>query len=546
MFMYRSTLCALALGLGVPLAGGATAEAGWVKGMIGSNKSAKLPTFSALVPATEGTVALAQVSVSLKSDAGSEDVTLVESNAWLHGTATLKALPKADATLALTLYDKASAALVSFSGTLTSTGVVTLTPDATKDPSTDCASKTGCTTDTSGTTVDVEVLAGEVFAGTSGYELTVDLAGADTYEVAYGAFVVTEGKTATKAEIGWEATGSVWDGELALDPEGVIESKVTTYDTAGKKIESASFKLGEAWSDDGEGVNVLATDDDPLTVVGVYQKPDYTYSDATAYVARTSTVLAIVSEGWTATTVPVSAKVELNGGSTLTIPVNSYQRKGTLTMLSGIVSGPRLLVTHGGTTLYDSSLTDLGERSCTNGVCVTFVEDEAGDYGLSVSEYGLEATKLADTLELTVTTYDKSGVKQSSEAVGIEFEDDISAVFANEISFTADPLGFVLAGKVSLLSASDSKGKQKTLAKGQFKGSFSRDGDGELGLAGVDKQAGASPASFLSAGKAVAFELTDKNGDGIVSAPPLLPRDWPGGYRPSRAWTWDLEKNIKG
>ncbi len=542
MILYRPTLCALALSVGVPLAGGAKAEAGGrlIFGVNQNESSSRVDVLasgektrvkfgqcwvfasvgSSLAPDGTGTSATA----SITSDAGSEDVTLAESNAWLHGAATLKALPKTDATLALTLYDKASASFVSFSGTLTTNGVVTLTADATKDTST-----------------DVEVLAGEVFAATSGYELTVDLAGADTYEVAYGTFVVTEGKTETKAEIGWDATGSVWDGDLTLEHEGVIETKVTTYDSAGKKLESSKSKLGEAWSDDGEGINVLATDEDPLTVVGMLgRRVDILPDGRVLYVASR---LAIVSEGWTSTTVPASAKVELTGGSTITIPVNSYQRKGGLCMLSGLVRSSRMLVTHGGTTIYDSSVTDLGERSCTDGTCATFVEDEDGDYALSVSEYGLDALKLADTVELTLTTYDKSGVKESSEGVEIEFEDDVSAVFANDVSFTEDPVGLDLSGKVSLLSAADSKGKEKTLAKGKFYGSLSRDGDGDLGLAGADKDVVSSKGSIVKAGSAVAFELTDTDKDGVISGPPLAPKDAPGGKKGKNSHNWSLEEN---
>lgn len=164
------------------------------------------------------------------SGAGDETIPLVESDAWLHGAASLSALPKTDATLTLTLYDNASASLMSFSGTLGTDGAVSLLADAVKDTG-GCTSKSGCT-DTTVEVVDIEVLAGEVFAASGGYELTVDLAGADTYDVAYATFIVTEStevttcnaekvctttgsSTSTKAEVGWDAIGAVWEGDLA-------------------------------------------------------------------------------------------------------------------------------------------------------------------------------------------------------------------------------------------------------------------------------------------------------------------------------------------
>lgn len=57
---------------------------------------------------------------------GSEDVGLVESNTWLHGSAKLTALLKTDAALTLPLYDKGSASLLSLSGTLGGDGALEL------------------------------------------------------------------------------------------------------------------------------------------------------------------------------------------------------------------------------------------------------------------------------------------------------------------------------------------------------------------------------------------------------------------------------------
>ena len=554
MSNHRSVLCALALFVVVPMMGGGSAEAGGFGKIrrIASHTSDQGAYRVAVVD--DGTAS--SVTASVKSDAGSENVTLVESDAWLHGAATIKALPKTDATLTLTLYDKGSASLMSFSGTLGTDGAVALTADATKDTggggTCDASYRTGCaddTSDTSATTLDIEVLAAEVFAASGGYELGIDLAGADTYEVAYAAITVDEtvtldsteescsydrkgglcvlsGTVRSQVEVGWDAVGAVWEGELTVEPEGVIDVKVKSYDMKGEELESTKVALGVPWIDGGEGVNVLALDEDPLTGVGVLRR-GYRGNGVKCQAINNCDRMAVTSEGWTSTTVPVSAKVELTDGGTITIPVNSYQRlsfdRGQPIGLGLVDDDYSLIVTGGSLTLYDSARTEFGEPSCSNGICLRFIKDEqSGEIFVHSSEYGTDATKLADTLDLTVTVYDKAGVKQSSEYVTVEFEDDITAVFANEITFSEDPIGLDLSGKVSLLGAADSKGKQKTLAKGKFYGSFSRDGDGDLVLAGEEKDAVSSEGSIVVAGDSVAFELTDTNKDGVVNGPPLV------------------------
>ena len=232
--------------------------------------------------------------------------------------------------------------------------------------------------------------------------------------------------------------------------------------------------------------------------------------------------------GWTPATVPAEAKVELTNGGTITIPVNSYQRVGDTFRpaffdisytLDSVVT-----ITSGSLTLYDSSKTELGEPSCANGLCFRFITPESGEKDIFVhsSAYGSDATELPDDMDITITVYDEKGVKVDSEDVSVEFEEEVTAVFANEISFSEDPLGLDLSGEVSLLGAADRKGKQKTLSKGKFFGSFSRDGDGDLTLAGADKNAGTSEGNIVVAGDSVAFELTDTNKDGVIDGPPII------------------------
>ena len=64
------------------------------------------------VSGDSGTVAA--VIAEIESDTGEEELPLVESDAWLNGAATIAALPAADAGLTVTLYDSASASLISF------------------------------------------------------------------------------------------------------------------------------------------------------------------------------------------------------------------------------------------------------------------------------------------------------------------------------------------------------------------------------------------------------------------------------------------------
>ena len=549
MSIHRSAICALVLFVAMPMVGGGTAEAVtmpdgriWIGGL-------KLKSRVAIVD--DGTAS--SVTATIKSDAGDEDVTLVESDAWLHGAASFTALPEIDAALTLTLYDSASASLMSFSGTLGTDGAVTLTADATKDTggggTCDASYRTGCTddtSDTSATTLDIEVLAAEVFAGSSGYELTLDLNGADTYEIAYADLTVTESdevttcskeprkctttgsSTTTTAEVGWDAVGAVWEGGLTLEPEGVIDVKVKSYDASGEEIENTKVALGVPWIDGGEGVNVLALDEDPLTTVGLLGFPaNYNRCGWSMHCRG----LAVNSSGWTATTVPVAAKVELTDGDTITIPVNSYQRGGGFRpaffdIFNDVTLNRVTIVSPGTQHVFANRMAwaDMSSPTCSNGICFGFITPESReqDIFVHVSVYGSDATTLPDDLELTVTITDEKGNKVSSETETVEFDDDITAVFANEVSFSEDPTGLDLSGKVSLLGTANSKGKQKTLAKGKFYGSFSRDGEGDLTLAGADKNHVEARGDILIGGEPIDFELTtDDNGDGVLNGPPL-------------------------
>lgn len=473
----------------------------------------KAKRIAAFVPG-DGTVA--SLTATVESGAGSEEIELEESDAWMHGTAAIKALPKADATVELTLYDAGSVALAGFSGTLAADGSIELRRGVgfcSCDPgyAGSCDKGEVCT--------DLDLLAAELFVAASGYELGIDLTGADTYDVAYATVVVTEGRaTTTKAEVGWDEIGAVWEGELSLDHAGEIAVKAKTYDRDGEKIESTKASLGGVWEDGGYGVGTLAIDDDPLTRVALGGKcrclPGFKGPEA----AETFT---IVSTGWPlADSLPASATVELDGGETLVIPVNSYQ-VAAAPFLEKLGDGVWYTIAVDGTTIV-SAQEFISEPVCSGGYCVLFTDEEDGTYSVSVTAYANDAGKLPATTKIELTTFDKSGGKLGSDSGTIIFDGDVAVVFANEVTLAGDPIDVDLSGKVSLLASPTKKGKTKTLAKGKFYGTLGRDLDGDLNLRGADKDTIDAKGDILIGGEPIDFELTDMDKDGYLDAPPVM------------------------
>lgn len=466
------------------------------------------------------------ITADLESGAGDESVDLIESDAWLHGAANISALPAKEASVTVTVYDTASAALISFSGTLASDGSVSLTSDAKPDENT-CTQKSDCKEESSTTAIDIEVLAAEVFLAAKGYDLALDLNGADACSIAYADIVITEGKTSTKAEFGWDDIGSVWEAELSVEHEGLIEAKVTTYDTKGKKLESSKGKLGTAWEDGGYGINTLASDDDPLTRVGFASH----YGTDLFSAGHQRTDMIVVSDGWTVgNTVPATAQIELTGGETLVIPVNSYQVAAEPSTLKVGDEASYEITVEGLTALISAEEMAVAQDNPifqsaggpANGIGLLVQNGGDGTYSISVTTYGLDAAKLPTKADVVVTTFDKSDTKQAQFIFPVDFDQQLTAVYGIEVATSGDPIGIDLAGKISLLAAKDKKGKQKTLSKGKFYGSISRDADGDLSLAGADKDQIQAKGDILIGGEPIDFELTDTNGDGEIDAPPVV------------------------
>ncbi len=464
-------------------------------------------------PASE----VVSVELEVSSDSGSETVDLVESDAWVHATAYVKELSSTDTEATLTLYDEKGTAQMSFSGTLGADGSISLTADSTDT----CWEKGAC--DAVSSSLDIELLAAEVFANPDGgYDITFDLAGADVYGrtiadfqgTLFGAAQADAGRVVT-TDVTFGEIGSVWEGELTIGHEGVTEIDSTTYDIDGKQLEKSSVSLGTAWDDGGYGVNTLATDGDPLTSVGL---ADLRYFEEIA--TGDAYGLLVVSTDWTTTSAPAFAQIDLDGGETLTIPANSYQVAAAVPItFSGSPEKEVFEVTINGASVKEGS--SFGDRGlCANGTCVALTQDTDGKWTLSATAYGASAT-LPSSVKVALTSTLKAAATTESSYT-LTFDPEVAVVFANEVSFARDPLGLDLVGEVSLLGAADSKGKQKTLSKGDFYGSFTRDLDGDLAVGGADKNDVDAKGDILIGGEPIDFELTDTNKDGVIEAPPVI------------------------
>ncbi len=522
MTLHRHALSALVLFVGGALLTPGEAEAGMV--LTKSKESGGFKTFEYKRLASASGAddsAIDSVTATVSSDAGKEDLVFTESDAWLHGSAALSALPAKDAALTLTLYDKGSASLITFSGTLATDGAVTLAADETTSGC-EVRTKLGCTVVEA---YDVEILAAEVFASGKGYLLTLDLAGADTYEVAYATVAVSGGD---KVEVDWAAVGSVWEAESTLEHTGPIDVKAKARDANGDVVENVSTELAEPWQDDGEGVNALSAGSG--TSVAVHRVGPLLCKDGACVPADYMTG---VSDGWTTTSYPTHAELEVGGETVTAAAILMRMRKRPELLyqawdetyseyITGLVDNPgsTLTISSGSFLVEGLSAADLSSPVCSSGTCVVLVEAEKG-YELSFTTYGENAAKLPDKQALSVVFYDKSGTKVESGTLSVEFDTDVTAVFAVALEIDGDPVGSDASGSLSLLGAADTKGKQDTLSKGSFYAGFSRDSDGDLGLGGYGADEWATSETSASA---VLGDPVECSGDGCDGdwAPPVI------------------------
>jgi hypothetical protein len=450
---------------------------------------------------------IASMVAEVESEGGTEGVALTESNAFLAGSAALAALPKSDATLNITVYDRANLPLAAFTGTLDSQGAVSLMVPA------DSCGKAGCE-------ADVELLSALTSPdGAGGTQLSLTLQGADTYAVAYAEIAVTEGKTTTTAEVGWGTVGSVWEGALGAEHSGLLEVRATAYDADGSKLADQKMNLGLPLHDGDRGQNTLASDDDPLTRLALLPTRANFERDL---VNGANAAVVVVSEGWPVVgAMPVDAEVELTGGKTLTIPANSYQVTAAAEVsFRGSPEKEAFQVAIDGVTV--KSGTDFTERGfCSNGTCIALAQDDSGVWTLSATAYAAKASELPTSVKVSLTSTLKAAVPLDASTT-LTYSSQADVIFANAVGFGENPLGIDLAGTVSVLGAATKKGKQDTLSKGKFHGTLGVSLGGNLSLGAADKNDVQPKGDILIGGEPIDFELIDDDGDGTAEAPPVV------------------------
>jgi hypothetical protein len=445
--------------------------------------------------------AVARVAGEARSDAGREDLAFVETDAWLHGAATIAALPGDGAVVTLVLYDAGSAVVAKVPVTFY------------KTPS-DVELVVGASVSDKR---DVEVLAAAVYPAEKGYDVAFDLAGADVVDVAYATLVVDE---KTSAEVGWDDVGGVWVAELGLAHEGALDVTVEALDADGKALDSATTELAEPWGDGGEGVSALPIDTGThLALLG------HTIGDSYAD-GHVRDRLVVVSEGWGSDdTVPDEAEVELDGGDTLWLPAHSYHRGGGTDFMVEdfrFVVGTARLVVDGDVVFDGLDEADVGVPLCSKGTCVLITEDDAGGLDLAVTATRADAADLPAAAKVSTTFFGPKGELLGSASAEIAFSDEVAAVFATDVGFAGDPVGVDLALAVTLRGG---RGKG-ILAKGRAYASLTRQGDGGLGISGADAQAVESRGELVTglgavgsddAPPAVVFAVSG-NGSGTKNA----------------------------
>ncbi|MDP2313564.1 MAG: hypothetical protein Q8P41_11710 [Pseudomonadota bacterium] len=516
--LLSSTL--LALALATPDAAAAT-ETKVRSGRIIQNTTTNAGDI-VVVTSGDATGTIADVSAAITSGSGTETIRLTEADAWLHGAASLAALPATDARVALTVYDTSSAALVTFTGTLGADGVVSRMKRADY-----CGMG-----DTYTCAADLDVLAATTYPEADGtYTVAFDLSGADTTGVAYADLAVVETTacvsrgctgdvttTITTAELGFDDLGLVWQGEVSLALDGVSDVTITATDAAGAALDSIRTQVVRAWDDGGAGVSALPTDEDPLTSVALIM--DQLHNGGTEGFA-----LTVLSDGWALDdTLPTYAEITLTNGEVWDVPANSYQlATSTPITFRGDPSTERFYLTVNGVKVGAGQA--MGRRGiCQYGACFSLAQDTGGAWTLSATAYAATPEKLPT--RVTVTLSGAYGYATPSESsYTLTFGEEVAVVFATEVSFAGDPSGYDLTGRVRL------RGKQ-TLLVGKFEGQFGVDSDGatDLGFIGSGG-ATVSKGDILIGGEPIDFELTDTNGDGVISAPPVVVfRTTQGGY----------------
>lgn len=508
MNLHRHALLLPALFLGAPLVAAGLAHAGDGRASFHATRarhhvSRSAHHAAAVVISGDWNTEASTVTARVASDAGDEEVPLTESDAWLHGSAALGTLPKKGATYSVYLYSDATGYVVgTVTGKLAADGTISV-DDEKSETGDACSARSGCEATSDGaeesdaTAVDIEVLAAELYPTSAGYTLALSLRGADTYDVAYGDLVLAplDGTPGSTTEIAWDDVGSVWEADLDLEHEGVVDVRAVIRDAAGEKVEAPRGRLGLPWIDPGEGTNAIAIDDDPLTAVAVHAGGGGSPT-AEGRGPATDLYFTVVSEGWDAAAeLPVQAQITLADGAVTRLAVDSYHRRAAKKNTDSFFCSREfsyngfvpLQLKSGAAVFENLDFDDLGSPICAEGVCVLLTENGDDTCDLSVSAYAATTAALPDGVEVWVTSLDEKGQARGADAAWFELDDDVVAVFTAAMTPSGNPVGADLDGAVKLLGAADKHGKQKTLAKGEFYGTLSRGSDGAFGIAAADK-----------------------------------------------------------
>lgn len=495
---------------------------------IGNDGGTPSYSVTALTPDADAEVA------SVAGELDGAPVSLTESDLWVHGSAALHAEPADGAEITLTAYDADSAVIDTFTGTYTD-GELTLTGSGGDDEP--CYTRTGCEKDTTSTTAtDLEVLAAVVYGDGS---VGIHFAGADAMGVASASLLAsvttttevcaatdpktgeclkwqqTTTRTTDEAELGLDELGILWAGEVAAI-DGAAELELRAYDAAGKKLDKVKVDVVAPWEDDGEGVHVLPVDEDPLTTVALIRYVDETIRRKAGKAASKGRAV-VVSDGWIlGDAIPEVAEIEVEGGETWSVPVNSYQFTAAVQLdvdldtLEGLALDG-VALEFSAEKKFEPIYTLDGEPSV-----VRLVTSEDGSVWASVTTWSTDPDALPTGLTLTAT--DAAGEVDADVA----FFDEVAIVFAMDVEVATDPDGLDLTGKLKLQGSANKKGKRETLAKGKFAGRFGVDGDGEPNLAAFDEGGDTvSRGDILIGGEPIDIEM-EVEGEVVPVAPPAL------------------------
>lgn len=482
------------------------------------------PFFRVAAPAGE----IASVAVSLSSDGGDEELLLVESDTRLHGAAAIGTLPSAGASLAVTVYDTASAELVSFSGTLAADGTVSLEADVGEV----VCDKAGCT---SVQLVDVELVSAELVPAATGYELALDFGGADAHDVAYAELRTTpcdlsaekgiclyDGKKTLTSEVYWNELSTLWEAGLAVDHDGAIDARIRSYDSDGHLVEDTRTSVGLPWDDGADGVNVI-----PLEDGDAHTRMGFLYGTEGTRV-RGVRSLAVVSDGWSIDeALPTHANVELDDGTTISIPANSYQRKAAPRYFAKAreiaLWEPQVRLTIDGRTMTIDGgsvlLSDLASPLCAEGTCVALVTDADGGVYVNVTQYRWDTKFPTDSVNISLTAFGADGAEVGAFEFPAAFDKQISIAYETKVSFGADAVDTAFTGRLELVG--EGVGSD-ALAHGNFYSVLSVDSGGRVGVAGVgvdDVASADTPFAVLIQGERSSCGNDD---DGFTAVPPLM------------------------